>query len=106
MSDLATQFSISRRRISQIIRGLGGPDADTARAVRRELRDEQQSDLVKAFLDQYQVLIADLAASGLARADIESKFALLLPDTPLAIIRDGLIKAEVIFEVNKRSYSA
>jgi hypothetical protein len=61
--------------------------------------------LVRAFLDQYQVLIADLTASGLARADIEGRFALLLPDIPSVIIRDGLTKAEVIFDVNKQEYA-
>lgn len=105
MPDLATQFGLSRQRIHQIIRRLGGADADTARAVRRELRDEQQSALVKAFVDQYQVLITDLAASGLARADIEGKFTLLLPDIPSAIIHDGLTKAEVIFDVNIQEYA-
>jgi hypothetical protein len=39
------------------------------------------------------------AASGLARSDIESKFALLSPDIPSAIIHDGLAKAKVIFDV-------
>ncbi len=105
MPDLAAQFGVSRQRIHQIIRRLGGADADTARAVRQELRDEQQNDLVRAFLDQYQVLIADLAASGLARADIEGRFALLLPDIPSVIIRDGLTKTEVIFDVNKQEYA-
>ena len=39
MPDLAAQFGVSKQRVHQIIRRLGGADADTARAVRRELRD-------------------------------------------------------------------
>jgi hypothetical protein len=105
MSDLSIRFGVSRQRIHQIIRRLGGTDADTARALRRDVRDEQHGASVKAFLDHYQDIIADLAASGLARADIEDRFALLLPETPPAVIRDGLARAEVIFNVNIQDYA-
>ena len=105
MQDLAAQFGISRQRIHQIIRRLGGADADTARAVRREVREEQQRALVQAFLEQYQDIIVDLAASGSARADIEARFALLLPHTSTAVIRDSLTRAEVIFDVNIQEYA-
>ena len=105
MPDLAAQFGVSRQRIHQIIRRLGGTDADTARAVRREVREEQQNALVQAFLEQYQDMIAGLAASGSARADIEARFALLLPHIPVAIIHDSLARAEVIFDVNVQEYA-
>lgn len=105
MPDLADRFGVSRQRIHQIIRRLGGADADTARAVRREVRDEQQSAAVQAFLDEYQSVITHLAASGSARADVEARFALLLPDIPPAVIRDGLTRAEVIFDINVQEYA-
>jgi predicted DNA-binding protein YlxM (UPF0122 family) len=105
MPDLAAQFGVSRQRIHQIIRRLGGADADAARAVRREVREEQQNTLVQAFLEEYQDIIADLAATGSARADIEARFALLLPQIPTAVIREGLTRAEVIFDVNVQEYT-
>ena len=105
MPDLAVQFGVTRQRIHQIIRRLEGADADTARAVRREAREEQQNALVQSFLDQYQDIIANLAASGSARADIEARFALLLPNIPTAVIRDSLTRAEVIFDVKIQEYT-
>ena len=105
MHDLAAQFGISRQRVHQIIRRLGGADADTARAVRRQVRDEQQSALVESFIGKYQEIIVNLAASGLARADIEGRFALLLPEIPSVVIRDGLAKADVIFDANIQEYA-
>jgi hypothetical protein len=105
MPDLAAQFGVSKQRVHQIIRRLGGADADTARAVRREVREEQQDVLVRDFLEQYQDIIADLAASGSSRADIEARFTFLLPDIPIAIIHDGLARAEVIFDVNVQEYA-
>lgn len=105
MSELAAQFDLSRQRIHQIIRRLGGADAATARDKRREVRDDELSALVKSFLDQYQDMIVDLAASGLARADIEGRFGLLLPNIPSVVIRDGLAKANVIFDVNIQDYT-
>lgn len=105
MPDLAARFGISRQRIHQIIRRLGGADAETARAVRREVRDERQSAAVQSFLDHYRAVIVDLAASGSSRADIETRFALLLPDTPAIVIRDALARAEVLFDLDVQEYA-
>jgi predicted DNA-binding protein YlxM (UPF0122 family) len=104
MSELASKYGLSRQRIHQIIRRLGGVEAEAARAVRRRLRSEQQSAQVQAFLDQFHDVIVDLAASGSTRTDIEGRFNLLVPDVPAAIIQDSLTKADVIFDVNVQEY--
>ncbi len=105
MQELATKYGLSRQRVHQIIRRLGGAEAEAARAVRRGLRDEQQSARVQAFLDQYQDVIVELATSGCARAEIEGRFSLLVSDSPASVVRDSLTKADVIFDVNIQEYA-
>jgi hypothetical protein len=104
MSELASKYGLSRQRTRQIIRRLGGVEAEAARAVRRGLRSEQHRAQVQAFLDQFHGVIVDLASSGSTRTDIEGRFSLLLPDVQAAVIQDSLTRADVIFDVNVQEY--
>jgi hypothetical protein len=104
MTALATQFKVSRQRVHQILRRCGAVTAQTARSVRRNIREEHRAGEVEAFLSQHQATITVLAASGAGRLDVEARFILLLPGIPAAVIGDAVASAGVLFDVNVQEF--
>ena len=104
MEELGAAFGISRQRVHQIIQRVGGPGAEAARARRREVREAEQGELVADFVAAHQGVIQELAVAGSARADVEARFHLIFPDTPMVIVREGIVNTGAIFDVNVQEF--
>jgi hypothetical protein len=103
-TQLAERYDVSRQRIDQILKARGAIDAVQARALRSKLRESERVDGVQAFLDEHAASLRSLAISGATRAEVESKFSLLSPDTSVDIVREAIRYSRVIFDLNREEY--
>ncbi|WP_156465421.1 hypothetical protein [Knoellia sp. Soil729] len=103
-TDLAERYGVTRQRIDQILKARGAMDAVQARAVRSERRASERFEGVQAFLDEHDTSLRSLANSGATRTEVESKFALLTPETSADIVREAIRRSGVLFDVNREEY--
>jgi hypothetical protein len=104
-ADIGNKLGISRQRVHQILGRIGAVTAEDARRVRSEVRATELSEAVSQFLREYGSVLKKLAALGIPRAEVESRFGLVLPALPAAIVREGLSKAGILFNVDVQEYT-
>lgn len=102
---IGERFQLSRERVRQILSKKGAINSEAARVVRSELRANELSESVVKFLQDFGNALEELAASGAPRAEVESRFSLLFPNLSTAVVREGLSRAGILFDVDVKEFA-
>jgi len=103
-TQLAERYGVTRQRIDQILKARGAIDAAQARGVRSGRRAQELDNAVREFLDEHHGSLRSLAASGASRAEVERKFALLVPEIAPDVAHEAIMRSGLLFDVNREEY--
>lgn len=105
MAEIGVEHGITSERVRQILRRQGAVTSEDARRVRREARAAELSADIDRFLSEYRGIVEEMAAAGVPRAEVEARFALLLPDVPPVVVREGVDQAGLLFNVDFQEFA-
>lgn len=105
MDEIGKLYGTTRQRVRRILGQIDSFTTLQGRLARREARDEELGAQVEAFLVEYRHTIEALAVCGSSRADVEERFALLLPAIPPAVVRESIDAAHVVFDVAVQEFN-
>lgn len=106
LQEIAEQHGVTKERVRQIVgRGSEPVSASVARSARREARAEELTMQVGEFLANHHDCVVKLAGNGVSRSDVEARFALLYPEVPAVVVREAIVEAKVLFDVDVQEFA-
>jgi hypothetical protein len=98
LDSIGAEYGITRERVRQIVKKLGGAGASEARAKRQKSGLLAQGATRLAFLERFGGIAADLAARGYSRPSVIARLKAVFPDINTAVADDALAGSEIIFD--------
>lgn len=97
LEEIGAQFGVTRERVRQIVKMVGGVDADAARQRRTEIRADELDAARAAFLREHRAVAEALAERGLSREVAVGRIVALHPDVDPEIALESLRRAGIVF---------
>lgn len=98
LDSIGQDYGITRERVRQIVKKLGGAGAIEARAKRQESGLAAQGATRLAFLDRFGEIAADLAGRGYSRPAVITRLTAVFPDIDSTVADDALAGSGIIFD--------
>ncbi|MFB6520084.1 sigma factor-like helix-turn-helix DNA-binding protein [Streptomyces sp. NPDC056401] len=106
LQQIGETFGVSRERVRQIVSTRSDAvSASEARSARREARAGELAGQVGEFLNVHREGIARLAERGVSRSEVEARYTLLFPEVPVAVVREAIAEAKVLFDVDVQEFA-
>ncbi|WP_168625649.1 hypothetical protein [Cryobacterium sp. BB307] len=95
---IAADNGMTRERVRQIVRALGGPAAEQSREKRRAAKESAESAARQEFLGRFEVAATSLAHRGFSRPETIARLKALFPEIVDQVADDALASSKIIFD--------
>ena len=95
---IGKDHGVSRERVRQIVKKLGGADANHAREKRLEAGHAAHKAMLDQFVMRFRGIATDLAHKGYSRAKTVGRLKTFFPDIDALIADEALADSGIIFD--------